>query len=249
MSLPASTGAARGGGPIAAAALPLEWDDDAVVARVVAGEIALYEVLMRRHNQRLFRILRAVLREDDEATDVMQEAYVRAYRELPRFRGEASFVTWITRIALHEAFARLRRSRRLRPLAALVADEAAAAAPRDPAPDPERTAGNHELREALRRELERLPEGLRAVFVLREVEELSTRETAQALEISEENVKVRLHRAKALLRQRLDERLGSEARQLYLFAGRACDRVVSAVLARIAGDGGAAGPQPRGSSA
>jgi RNA polymerase sigma-70 factor (ECF subfamily) len=217
-----------------AGAASREGDDAAVVARVVAGELWLFEVLMRRHNQRLFRVLRAVLREDDEAADVMQEAYLRAYRELPRFRGEASFVTWLTRIALHEAFARLRRSRRLRPLGAPGEDAPSLPAPRDPAPDPEHATGNRELREALRRELERLPEGLRAVFVLREVEELSTREAAQALTISEENVKVRLHRAKALLRQRLDEQLGREARQLYLFAGPACDAVVAAVLTRLA---------------
>jgi RNA polymerase sigma-70 factor (ECF subfamily) len=235
--------------PAAALAVLPDWDDDTVVARVVAGEVGLYEVLMRRHNQRLFRLLRAVLREDDEAIDVMQEAYVRAYRQLSRFRGDSSFATWLTRIALHEAFARLRRSRRLRPLVALAGGDDAVTAPRDPAPDPERAAGNRELREALRRELERLPAGLRAVFVLREVEELSIRETAEALEISAENVKVRLHRAKAMLRRRLDDQLGSEARQLYLFAGRACDGVVAAVFARIGGELGGPPQQPLGGTA
>jgi RNA polymerase sigma-70 factor (ECF subfamily) len=209
-----------------------EWPDEQVVARVLAGERALYEVLMRRHNQRLFRVVRGVLRDDDEAADVMQEAYVRAYRGLAGFRHEASFVSWVTRIALHEAFARQRRARRLRPLTGDGGDDGHGNA-RDGAPDPERAAGNRELREALRREVERLPEGLRAVFVLREVEELSTREAAHALDISEENVKVRLHRAKALLRERLDDQLGREARQLYLFAGRACDAVVAAVMARL----------------
>ena len=205
--------------------------DSEVVARVVAGDAALFEILMRRHNQRLYRVARGILGEHAEAEDAMQETYVRAFRELASFRGEAAFSTWLTRIAVHESLARVRKRRHLvavdhhhlpeRP------DHSAAA-------NPESAAGNRELRAAIHQAVEQLPDALRAVFVLREVEELSTEEVAKSLGISRENVRVRLHRANALLRQRLDEHIGREVRRLYMFAGADCDRVVAAVLKRLA---------------
>lgn len=204
--------------------------DSEVVARVVAGDDALFEILMRRHNQRLYRVARGILGEHAEAEDVMQETYVRAFRELAAFRGEAAFSTWLTRIAVHEALARVRKRRHL---VAVDQETLPEQSDGDAAANPERAAGNRELRAAIHQAVEQLPDALRAVFVLREVEDLSTEEVADALGISRENVRVRLHRANAILRQRLDEQIGREARRLYLFAGADCDRVVAAVLARL----------------
>ena len=202
--------------------------DAEVVARVLAGDTALFEILMRRHNQRLFRVARGVVTDDAEAEDVLQEAWVRAFHALGGWRGEASVATWLARITLHEALARVRRGRRL-------AVVEGGGEPPDRPFAPERSAENRELRSALRTALDELPEPLRMVFVLREVEGLSGQEAAELLDISPENARVRLHRAKAELRRRLDERLGREVRRLYLFDGARCDRVVAGLLDRLDG--------------
>jgi RNA polymerase sigma-70 factor (ECF subfamily) len=219
MSLPA----------IQAAAAPT-LSDEQVVERVLAGDISLFEILMRRYNQRLFRVARGILTDDAEAEDVMQESYVRAFRELATFRGEARFSTWLTRIACYEALARARKRRRLVPIAG-------GGPPEPPAEtfDPARELENRELRAVLRDAVEVLPDPLRAVFCLREVEGLSTEQTAEALGLTAENVRVRLHRAKRSLRQMLDGRIGREVRRLYLFDGPGCDRVVEAVFSRLFG--------------
>jgi RNA polymerase sigma-70 factor, ECF subfamily len=212
------------------AAAPAALSDEEVVARVLAGDASLFEILMRRYNQRLFRIARGILADDAEAEDVMQEAYVRAFRELAGFRGEARFATWLTRIACHEALARARKRRRLVPIEG--------GGPPDPpaqTPGPEREMENRELQAVLQQAVEALPEPLRAVFCLREIEGLSTEEAADALDLSVENVRVRLHRAKRSLRQALDQRMGREVRRLYLFDGPHCDRVVEGVFARLFG--------------
>lgn len=206
--------------------------DSEVVARVVGGDTALFEILMRRHNQRLFRVARAIVGDDHDAEDVLQEAWVRAFHALAGYRGEASVVTWLSRIAAHEALARTRRSRRL-----VAVEEGGAGDPRSEPRDgraaPDRAVENHELRRALRAALDDLPDPLRGVFVLREVEGLSSQETGDLLGISPENVRVRLHRAKAALRRTLDERFGREVRRLYRFDGARCDRGVAAVFARL----------------
>lgn len=220
---------------------PASLTDAEVVARVLAGETALFEIVMRRHNQRLFRVARGIVTDDSEAEDVLQEAWVRAFRALAGWRGEASVATWLSRIAAHEALARVRRGRRL---VAMDGGRGAAGGgsgreppdppdPRDRGAAPERSAENRELHAALRATLDELPEPLRSVFVLREVEGLSSRETAEVLDISPENARVRLHRAKAELRRRLDDRLGREVLRLYLFDGSRCDRVVAHVLGRL----------------
>jgi RNA polymerase sigma-70 factor, ECF subfamily len=200
--------------------------DAEVVARVLAGDAALFEILMRRHNQRLFRVARSVVTDDAEAEDVLQEAWVRAFHALDGWRGEASVATWLARITLHEALGSVRRARRL----VVVEGGGEPPEPPDRSSAPERSAENRELRGALRAALDQLPEPLRVVFVLREVEGLSGQETADLLDISPENARVRLHRAKADLRRRLDERLGREVRRLYLFDGARCDRIVAGVL-------------------
>lgn len=214
--------------PVAA---PTALSDDEVVERVLAGDTSLFEILMRRYNQRLFRVARGILADDAEAEDVMQEAYMRAFRELATFRGESLFSTWLTRIACYEALARVRKRGRL---VRLVPDAGGEPPdPPSPASGPERELENRELQAVLREAVEILPDPLRAVFCLREIEGLSTEETAGALDLSVENVRVRLHRAKHSLRQALDERIGREVRRLYLFDGPRCDRIVKGVFARL----------------
>lgn len=195
-----------------------------------AGDEASFSLLMRRHNQRLFRLARAVVRDAREAEDVVQEAYVRAFTHLDRFEGRARFATWLSRIALHEALARVRRVRRF---AAVEKEVTLSDLPAARPPGPEEQAANRELASALAAAVDGLPESHRAVFVLREVEGLSTAETAGVLGLSEPNVKVRLHRARAALRSDLERRLGGEVPRLWSFAGERCDRVVTAVLARL----------------
>lgn len=213
------------------AAAPMTLSDEEVVERVLAGDTSLFEILMRRYNQRLFRVARSILADDAEAEDVMQEAYVRAFRELAHFRGEARFATWLTRIACHEALARARKRQRLVSIAGGEPPEP----PSTGTLGPERELENRELQTILRDAVELLPDPLRAVFCLREIEGLSTEETAEALGLTVENVRVRLHRAKRSLRGMLDERIGREVRRLYLFEGARCDRLVEAVFARLTG--------------
>ncbi|HWC16742.1 MAG TPA: RNA polymerase sigma factor [Terriglobales bacterium] len=203
--------------------------DEQVIQRVLSGETALYELIMRRYNQRLYRAVRSVLRNDDEVEDVMQDAYVRAYKHLADFAGRSQFSTWLIRIALHEAFARVRHSKRMQQF-----DDAAA----DGGPemiaattlDPEHRTANGELAGLLEEAILGLPENLRTVLMLRDVEELSTAETAEALELSEENVKTRLHRGRALVRRKLYARVGADAPSAFAFMGARCDRVVREVL-------------------
>ncbi|HUP42742.1 MAG TPA: RNA polymerase sigma factor [Thermoanaerobaculia bacterium] len=210
---------------------PGSLSDREVVGRIRAGDLGLFEILMRRHNQRLFRVARGILGDAGEAEDVAQEAHVRAFRELASFRGDAAYATWLTRIAVHEAMARAKERRRL-----VAVDDPEPAADLRPADtDPGRRLENRELQAAIGRAVDALPAPLRAVFVLREVEGLSTQETAESLGLSAENVRVRLHRAKSALRESLDEAIGRETRRLYLFAGDRCDRLVERVFARLGG--------------
>jgi RNA polymerase sigma-70 factor (ECF subfamily) len=210
------------------ATAPTTLSDGEVVARVLAGDTSLFEILMRRYNQRLFRVARGILADDAEAEDVMQEAYLRAFRELASFRGEALFSTWLTRIACHEALARAQKRRRLVPIQGGESPE-----PAVESPGPERDLENRELQALLREAVEVLPDPLRAVFCLREIENLSTEQTAELLGLTVENVRVRLHRAKRTLRQSLDRRIGREVRRLYLFNGPLCDRMVERVFAAL----------------
>ncbi len=201
--------------------------DEEVVARVRSGEASLYEVLMRRYNQRLFRVTRAILRDDSEAEDVMQDAYVRAFEHLSGFAGEAKFSTWLTKIAVHEALHRLRKRARTRDLESIMSTAASKER------SPELQSYDRELRAALERAIDRLPDGYRTVFVLRVIEGLDVADTAAVLELGLEAVKTRLHRARALLRRDLQHRAGIEASRAFSFAGDRCDRVVAGVLGRI----------------
>ena len=208
------------------------WSDEEVVGRVLGGETALFEILMRRHNQRIYRIVRSILDDDGESEDVMQDAYVRAYQHLAQFEGRSTFVTWLTRIAMHEAFARAERLKRQTSLEAdeVIVDMKSTLASSD---SPERNVANRELKNALETAILSLPAKYRTVMIVRDVEEMTTAEAASALDLSEEAVKVRLHRARALVRRALYRHSGVCARELFPFPATRCDRVVAAVLARI----------------
>jgi RNA polymerase sigma-70 factor (ECF subfamily) len=206
--------------------------DEEVVARVRAGEIELFELLLRRYNQRVYRTARAVLRNDAEAEDVTQEAWVRAFSHLDQFEHRARFSTWLTRIALHEAWSRARRSRRFEDPPVTAAEGAEPAIPSSPS-NPESETAGREIRSHVEAAVESLPEGYRVVFVLREIEELSTAETAEALDLSEDVVKTRLHRARAMLRRALLERAGPTIGTSFSFLGARCDRMTRHVMEEI----------------
>ena len=208
--------------------------DEEVVCRVRMGETALYEVIMRRYNQRLYRIARAILHNDGEAEDVMQDAYVRAYEHLDQFAARAPFSTWLTRIAVHEALARLRVRNRNESLDDTEYDGELSMKMTSKSPDPEQTASSAQIRDLLEQAVLDLPENYRTVIMLRDIEELSTAETAHALDLTEDNVKVRLHRGHGMIRTWLLERIGTHAKEAFPFMGVRCDRVVDVVLARLA---------------
>lgn len=210
--------------------------DEQIVERVIAGDTALYEIIMRRYNQRLYRVARAILHDDAEAEDVMQDAYVRAYQHLDQFAGRAAFSTWLTRIAVHEALSRL-RSRHRNPQLQLE-DDGLDGEPymnvAETSPDPEESASRAELSQLLEEAVLALPAQYRAVIMLRDIEGLSTAETADALELTEDNVKVRLHRGRAMAKGWISERVGAKAKNAFPFMGERCDRMVKVVLERLA---------------
>jgi RNA polymerase sigma-70 factor (ECF subfamily) len=208
--------------PVLADAVSRLADED-VVRRVLVGEVALFELIVRRYNQRLFRTTRAILRDDDAAEDAMQEAYLRAFAKLDQFAGEAKFSTWLTKIAVHEALNRLRRAKAQEELPEAMHNS----------DNPERTAYDRELRAAIEKALDGLPPLYRTVFVMREIEDMTIAETAGCLGITPENVKTRLHRARSLLRNRLARAFGSAAPGAYTYLGSRCDRMTRTVMDRI----------------
>src|SRR5262249_51051044 len=206
----------------------LDLRDEEIVRGVCAGECELFDQLLRRYNQRLYRIARAVLHSDAEAEDVVQETWLRAFRHLRELTEPAHFSTWISRIALHESWARARRSRRLRP----GEPEQAPAGRGDsdvPSGDPERTASEHEIHRVVETAIDALPEKYRVVFVLRGLEGLSTAEAARSLNLSRVAVSTRFHRARALLRKELLAR-GLSARSFAFLGGR-CQGMRERVMA------------------
>jgi RNA polymerase sigma-70 factor (ECF subfamily) len=200
---------------------------------VLSGQTALFELLMRRYNERLYRAARAITRDEREAEDVMQQAYVNAYANLRQFKGTALFATWLTRIAVNEALARVRRRGRYEPFEENDFDVEDGVSVQS-APGPEQQAFAGELRDLLEWAIDSLPGGAREVFVLRDVEGLTTADTAAALGVSEDVVKTRLSRARMSLRRALLERAGVVASDAFRFERPRCDRVVASVLAQIA---------------
>jgi RNA polymerase sigma-70 factor (ECF subfamily) len=210
------------------------WTDEEVVERVKAGDTALYEIIMRRYNQRLYRVARAILRDDAEAEDVMQDAYVRAFEHLHQFAGRAPFAAWLTRIAVHEALRRLRLRSRNQQLEDIEEEGELDMNMVEASLDPEQCASRAELGHLLEEAVLGLPAQYRTVVMLRDIEELSTSETAAALDLTEQNVKVRLHRGRAMVRGWLFARVGPEAKNAFPFMGVRCDRVAHSVFARLA---------------
>jgi RNA polymerase sigma-70 factor (ECF subfamily) len=199
-------------------------EDDEIVQRVLDGETALFELIVRRYNQRLFRITRAILRNDDAAEDVMQEAYLRAFVKLDQFAGKAKFSTWLTKIATYEALGRLRHAKLQEQLSETS----------DNRSDPERTAYGRQLHSAIEKAVDTLPPLYRSVFVMRELEDMTVVETAECLGITQESVKTRLHRARVLLRSQLERAVGADVPVAFSYLGSRCDRMTWAVMDGIA---------------
>ncbi len=215
--------------PDAVAPTPPALSDAEAVRRVRAGERSLFEVLVRRHDRRVYRTVRAILHDEDEVEDAMQQAWVQAYVHLADFQGNAAFSTWLVRIAANEALQRLRRRGPLASVPISVEEDDAMS----PGEDPEERATVREAIRLLERAVDALPPHQRLVFVLREVEGLSTAETAAALGIAEDAAKVRLHRARAALRRALEETVGGAAGEAFPFHAPRCDRIVARVMDAI----------------
>jgi len=202
--------------------------DEALVRRVLDGDVQSFELLMRRNNQRLYRAIRSLVSDEDEVEELMQQAYVLAFTKLAQFGHGARFSTWLMRIGLNEALQRLRRDRRWPRIAPEVLEEEPSMSA-----TPEQGLARAQLNHLLEQLVDALPESHRSVFVLREIEQLSTAEVADVLGLSADNVKQRLSRAKAMLRTALEERTGSTLAELYPFEAPRCDRVVAGVLAKL----------------
>jgi RNA polymerase sigma-70 factor (ECF subfamily) len=199
-----------------------ELEDTEVIANVVAGDHAAFQILVRRHNQRMFRAARAITHADVDAEDVLQQAWLCVYKNLSQFRGDASFATWATRIAVNEAIALTRK----RPMVAEVVDSASSAAP-------DADLARAQVGALLEACLANIPQGHREVMVLRDVLELDTAETAECLGLSEEAVRVRLHRARAAVAAAITEQLADHAREIYKFDGARCDRITAHVMRNV----------------
>src|SRR5215472_5976489 len=202
--------------------------DEALVDRVLGGDVQCFELLMRRNNTRLYRAIRSLVTDEDEVEELMQQAYVLAYTRLGQFGGGARFSTWLLRIGLNEALQRLRRDRRWPRVAPEVLEEEPSMTA-----TPEQGLVRAQLNHLLEQLVDDLPDSHRSVFVLREIEQLSTAEVAEVLGITADNVKQRLSRAKAMLRNALEVRTGATLAELYPFEAPRCDRVVAGVLARL----------------
>src|SRR5262245_15355980 len=218
---------------------PLLVSDEAdLVERVVRDDPGAFETLMRRHNGRLFRVARSILRDDVEAEDALQDAYLDAFRHITGFRGDARLTTWLTRIVINHALMRLRRRRRDRVVVpfgkrpGVEPDQTEADVADEERRSPAETLVRDEIRRLLERKIDDLPVGFRTVFVMRDVEDMSVQETAECLSLQAATVRTRLFRARALLREALARDLGAATAAVFGFAGERCDRTVARVLAR-----------------
>lgn len=219
----------------APARLPESLTEAELIVRAANGDPAAFEVIMRRHNRLIFRTARSIVKNDAEAEDVVQEAYLRAWRSLGNYRSESRLSTWLVRIAVNEALGRLRRkSAQIIPLEAAMtsgAPEIQAALTEETDRGPERSVMRGQVRKLIEARIDLLPDGFRTVFVLRAIEELSVEEVAQALEIPEATVRTRYFRARSLLRESLAQEADAALGEAFAFDGARCDRIVAAVLA------------------
>jgi RNA polymerase sigma-70 factor (ECF subfamily) len=218
--------------------------EDAALARaIVGGDLRAFERLMRRHNRVLFRTARAILKDDGEAEDALQEAYLLAHRSMASFRGDARLSTWLTRIVANEALARRRKHARRAAILPLHHDDEAAyedpAGTEAPAMErPDHATLRGEMRRLIEERIDALPDAYRVVFMLRAVEELSVEDTAQSLGIPEATVRTRFFRARSLLRESLARDVDRAYGDAFGFAGERCDRIVANVMARLAAETG-----------
>jgi RNA polymerase sigma-70 factor (ECF subfamily) len=206
--------------------------DERLVEQSRSGEAFAFELLMRRNNQRVYRIVRSILRDPVEIEDAMQQAYVSAFAHLDQFEGAAKWSTWLCRIAFNEALARLRQHGRFVSIDG-ISEDAIVQSWKPHRPDPERTAADHELAGVVEQAIDQLPDIYRTVLIMRQVEGMTTAETAALLEVEDDVVKTRLHRARAALRAVVEERIGDRLEEAYSFGNERCDRVVAGVLARL----------------
>lgn len=212
-----------------------ESDEIELVRRSIARDELAFRAIMLRNNRKLYRIARGIVRNDADAEEVVQEAYVRAFLHLKEFRGDSSLATWLSRIVINEALGRLRR-KRSRP--EVQADEPRPEAQIIPFPqttndDPEKTMAQRQILQLVEEATDKLPENFRLVFITRVIEGMSVEETAEILGIPPETVKTRLHRARRLVREQLDKQIGPVLMDAFPFAGRRCERVTQAVLLRL----------------
>jgi RNA polymerase sigma-70 factor (ECF subfamily) len=212
-------------------------DDAELVRRALARGDTAFRTIMERYNRRLYRIARGILRNDSEAEDVVQEAYVKAFTNLGGFRGDSSLATWLARITMNEALGRLRRERPTVDLETFGAQRTEAQIIKFPqtvtSDDPERTMAQREILQLVERATDNLPEIFRIVFMTRVIEGMSIEDTANLLGLQPDTVKTRLHRARQLVRDELDKQIGPVLMDAFPFAGRRCERMTNAVLQRL----------------
>jgi RNA polymerase sigma-70 factor, ECF subfamily len=213
--------------------------DQELVVHARSGDREAFRAIMTRFNQRLFRIARSVVRDQDEAEDVLQEAYTRAFSHFAGFRGESAVFTWLAAITLNEARGRLRRRRHTVPMETVETAQAKRAEilmfpAMTPTSDPEGELARAQVRRLLERAVDELPEPFRVVFMMREIEELSIDETAALLGLKPDTVKTRLFRARQQLRKLLDKKFVQAAPEMFPFLGRNCAQTTEAVLDRLA---------------
>jgi RNA polymerase sigma-70 factor (ECF subfamily) len=206
--------------------------DEQLVEQSRGGEALARELLMRRNNQRVYRVVRSVLQDPVEIEETMQQAYVSAFVHLDQFEGAAKWSTWLCRIAFNEALARLRQHGRFVSVDGM-SEDAIVQSWKPHRPDPERAAADHELAGVVEQAIDQLPDIYRTVLILREIEGMTTAETAALLDVKDDVVKTRLHRARVALRAVVEERIGDRLEDAYTFGNERCDRVVAGVLARL----------------
>jgi RNA polymerase sigma-70 factor (ECF subfamily) len=212
-------------------------DDAELARRALASDSGAFCAIMQKHNRRLYRIARGVLRNNTDAEDAVQDAYVSAFSHLASYRGDSTLATWLSRIVMNEALGRLRRQRRTVDLSALESERSKAEIIRfplsAPSDDPERTMAQRQILQLVEQATDNLPEAFRLVFVTRVIEGMSVEETSELLGIKPETVKTRLHRARQLVRSQLDERIGPVLMDAFPFAGWRCERMTEAVMKRL----------------
>jgi len=222
---------------MAASRVAVVPDDAELVRRALARDQAAVRTIIEQNNRRLYRIARSVVRSDSEAEDVVQEAYVNAFSHLDSFRGDSSLTTWLCRITMNEALARLRRERATVNLETFRAHRNEGQIIKFPqtvtSDDPERTMAQREILQLVERATDNLPEIFRIVFVARVIEGMSVEETADLLGLRAKTVKTRLHRARRLLREQLDSQIGPILMDAFPFAGRRCERITNAIIRRL----------------